>query len=579
MPISRAANKYVTNQTTLSVTRSKFDVAFEHKTTASSGYWFPIFCKETLPGDTWQCNVKELVRQLTPAVPVMDNAVADIAAFFVPNRLCTIHEHDWEKCCGSDEPEAWEQDYEKPDLISTGNVIDFKDGSPVNSLIQPMSLANYLGLPIMKTGRGIYKISSLPFVACFRIWNEWLRNQNVSPSVDLSDVPNMAVAIAKSLADSDNKLLRAYKLKDYFTSALPAPQKGNAVLVPVGDKAPVLPENRVNFNSKRVGMYMRYLDPVEDNVQPATPLGNLVSTGPTSSPTDGNVGVSNGAVSAGFTGVYPANLWADLSAATGASVNQIRMSFALQRLYEKLARGGSRYNEFIKAIFDVDAPVGLLQMSEFIGGGTFNVTITPVVQTSESTSQSPLGALGGYSNSFDDGVKFTKSCVEYGYIVVMMTLRPQQSYSQGVPLMFRRYDPQIDFYSPTFAHIGEQPIYTEEIYSSNTSQRYDSKGAVVDPKVFGYKEAWVEYKTGSTQISGNLAPDAGDETLTPWTYTTDFDEDPTLSESFLQQDSAQIGDTLIDTTTKTQFLIDAALVCTLTRPMPVNSVPGLVDHF
>lgn len=596
MPISKKMNQFTTSQTNITIPRSRFDLTSEHRTTFSSGYWFPVFCKEVLPGDSFDCSFKALVRELSPAVPVMDNLLFDVAAFFVPSRLCCLHDDDFEKACGSDQPDAWEASYTKPDLISTGNYFEVnklviqKDSNNKPWQVAPMSLANYLGFPILTgengpmTEEGVNAVT-LPFLAVERIWNDWLRNENFAESIDLKrPVSEMMKDCTFSLADPKSSFLRSFKLKDYFTSALPAPQKGQSVLVPVGNSAPVSPgaihslKDSTAINLVNVG----------DNVLNDPILGvsgAFVGEGKpgaySNQPLVAGYAVSDNNTHTGFEAeatdkVSVNNLWADLSAATGASVNQIRMSFALQRLEEKLARGGSRFKEYIKAIYGVDAPAGLLQMSEYIGGGTIDLSMNAVVQTSGTTSSNHLGTLGAYSNTFDDSIKFSKSFVEFGYLIVMATVRPRQSYSQGLPLMFSRFDPTIDYYSPTFAHIGEQPIFMREIMLDCL----ESGDGNLSSEVFGYKEAWAEYKTGSNTISGNLAPAARDLSLQSWTYTTNFEDGVhSLSKEFLQSDSGQIGKTLVDVSTVTQFMGDFVLDCVATRPMPVNSIPGLLDHF
>lgn len=552
-------NSYAKSDVGISLGRSKFNLPFEHLTTFSSGYWFPVHCVEVLPGDTFDVELSQLVRMMTPVVPTMDNAILELAAFFVPMRLALAGEHDWEQICVGSEPSAWTNGFDKT-IITTGNVLHFNDSSdntPDGSTItiDSQSLAAYLGLPVGE--HSINTISAAPFNAVMRVWNEWLRDENLTESFDWRNYSGgmSSNAYVTDLSITPNGILRAYKLHDYFTSALPAPQKGGAVYVPIGDSAPVIG----GFTTVATG-------------SAGGPLYGVPVVGTTPTQVDVKMGGLDGTI-------LDNNLSVDLSQAVGASVNAIRMSFALQRLQEKLARGGSRYNEFLRAVFGVYANPGMLNMSEYINGCSIPINVTQVLQTSSTDTTSPLGSTGAFSNTYGNSSRFKKSFVEYGYFLVMATVRPVQSYSQGVPLMFRRYSP-LDIYSPTFALIGEQPIYTEELYYNSDTARYaESDGSVVsDPLVFGYKEPWIEYQRPYKRISGHFVPASDDKTLAPWTYTTNFTGTPTLSSSFMVQPKSQIAQTLVDTTTSTQFYGDFVCNIVAYRHMLVNPAPGLIDH-
>lgn len=542
-------NSYSKSNVGLKIGRSRFGFSHEHKTTFSSGYWFPVFCVEVLPGDTFSCKMKELVRMLTPVAPTMDNCILELGAYYVPNRLACKNIDDWKNICMGDGPDAWINGFDQT-LITTGNVVN------ITAPVQSQSLASYLGIPINSSNVNYYKLSALPFNAVCRIWNEWLRDENTMDPIDWQGGIG-SEELTAPLQSQTTKFLAAFKIKDYFTTALPAPQKGGAVYVPIGDSAPI-----------------NFIQSVSPSIEkPRNPLANLSGVSYLGSYSDSTD--QPDPIPAGNSYI---NMEADLSKATGASVNAIRMSFALQRLQEKLARGGSRYNEFLLSVFGVKAPTGMIEMSEFLGGASVPINVTQVLQTSSTNETSPLGSTGAFSNTYGDNLSFSKSFVDYGYLIIMATVRPVQSYSQGLPLMFRRYSP-LDIYSPTFAFIGEQPIYTEELYYNSSTSRYNASGEVSNPTVFGYKEPWVEYKRPVSLVSGNLAPGAKDNTLASWTYTTNFTAVPTLSKSFLIQPPSQIAQTLIDTETSTQFLGDFVLEVVADRPMPANVSPGLIDHF
>lgn len=582
-------NQWTNNDVGLKMGRSRFDVVDEQLTTFNSGYWFPVDCKEVLPGDTFEGNVSALVRMLTPAVPVMDNLFLDFAVFYVPCRLCTKGEHDWQNFCGSDQPEAWQTDFVSPNLISQGNTFNIvSSGSGPLHNVSSMSLANYLGLPIGSyddsSGKSnLYDIPILPFNAVLRVWNEWLRDENLMDSLDLSSWDDRRIQqVTSPLGSTDNSVVKGFlaasKLHDYFTSALPSPQKGPSVIVPVLGQAPV---NTSGTNTVTpVGSPVIMADASSGSVPASSSTFVGIGVGSSGNERSQLRGIASSATpgASASGGLKPINLYADLAQATGASVNQIRLSFALQRMEEKLSRGGSRFNELLNALFGVKAPSGLLQMSEYLAGGRVPINITQVLQTSETSSGSPLGTTGAFSNTYDSRVHFKKSFVEHGFLLVMATVRPVQSYNQGIPKMFRRLE-FTDYYQPTFAFLGEQPIYKEEIYYDTTTQLANAHGLVSQPPVFGYKPAWEEYRTSVKYVTGNFDSASGDLTLSSWTFNSKFKEPPTLSAGYMYQPSEQVGKVLADTKTKTQFIGDFAVNLTLSRPMPVHPYPGLVDHF
>ncbi len=555
------------------VGRSKFKIPFEHKTTFKAGDLIPVYSTDILPGDSVDMNLSEVTRMLTPAVPVMDNAWLDIYFFFVPNRLFSKcpglfrgpSHADWETFCGANKDTAWAPQVETTIKgISVGNVA-------------PMSVANYFGMPIGNfydsASQSSPSILPFKFIAYNMIWNDFFRDETTQAPIDLRNgflnSTNDSWALADSIPSSYGKsgsCLKANKYPDYFTRALPAPQRGPSVLLPLSGIAPVGTLNEThdfgnaafNFNTWNNGS------------------GSLVGQAGLGS--DGILGSSSnpaklyptGSTTGSTTVVSPNNLWANLESATASTVSQLRQAFAIQRFYEAMARsGGGRYIEILKGIFGTAPSDSRLQRPEFLSGKHIPLMISQVLQTSSTVSDSPLGNTGAVSQTNDYQHHFTASFTEFGQLIGLAVVRNEQSYSQGLSKEWTKFR-FFDNYLPQFAHLSEMPVYKRELYLN--------KGALSN-EVFGYQEAWAEYRFKPNLITGNLAPAAGDLSLTPWTFTTNFSAAPTLNDDFKKSDSSQIGATLVDTSTLTQFIADFYFDATFVRPMPVDSYPGLIDHF
>lgn len=544
-------NRFAQSPVGLDIGRSKFNMPFKHKTTFNSGFLIPLMWKEVLPGDTFKCDLSAVIRSITPAVPVMDDSFFDIYYFFVPNRLACRHPNDWASVCGENFTGPWAQNTEAT-LENTGNFLPITDivGDGTDDNVYSMSLANYLGIRIQDYAGFTTKINALPFVAYHKIWNEWFRDQNVESPIDIENLfQNNGLNYLKPVA----------KVHDYYCSALPAPQKSSSVALPLGTFAPVVTQSTEHHTTGAPALKMRR----DTN-------GNT---------TTGTVGVNAGTLATGASStapgsfnLYPSNLYADLANATAASINAIRLAFALQRFAEKQGLGGSRYREVLKSFFGVTIPDYTVQVPEYLGGKRVPLNITQVLQTSSTDNVSPLGATGAFSNTGFNDNGFTKSFNEYGILMAVGCVRTLQSYSQGISKSFTR-NRRFDYYWTSFANLGEQPVYKYELYADSTTFVANASASV-----FGYQEAWADYRYSPVLVTGNFAPDANDTTLTAWTYTNKFASAPVLNSSFIHQPKSQIGDTLVVANSTYQFIGDFQFNITAVRPMPLYSIPGLIDH-
>jgi len=503
--------------------RSSFRRPHGYKTTFDSGYLIPVYIDEALPGDTFKVNMSAIARLITPIVPVMDNLYLDVQFFAVPNRLLW---DNWQKFMGEQDNPGDSTDYLLP-VVDSGS--GFAGGD----------IADYFGLPLDVAD---LEVSALHFRAYNLVWNEWYRDQNLQDSVAVNkhDGPDVA---------SNYTLLRRGKRHDYFTSCLPWPQKGVGVELPLGSVAPIISNNEdILFSNGST-----YSD---------LPLRTGINAGEV---------LSYGAVNATYD--YPTKfgsetgLLADLSDATAATINSLREAFQLQRLLERDARGGTRYTEILRSHFGVVSPDARLQRPEYLGGGTSRITVDPIPTTGGGATGRQVGDLGAAGFGITSGIGFSKSFVEHSVIIGLASVRADLTYQRGLNRMWSRQT-KYDFYWPALAHLGEQAVLSKELYCDGTSS---------DDDVFGYQERWAEYRYHPSLITGKMRS-TDPQSLDIWHLSQDFGTSrPTLNENFIKEFPPI--DRITAVVDEPQFKLDSFFDVVTVRPMPMYSVPGLIDHF
>lgn len=534
------------------VPRSSFDRSCGYKTTFNSGYLVPFFVDEVLPGDTFKVDATIFIRMTTPIVPIMDNLFLDTFFFFVPNRLVW---DNWQKFNGEQENPGDSTDFLVPQVQSGST------GFAVGSLF------DYFGLP---TGVANLSVNALFSRSYNLIYNEWFRDENLQDSLpvpkDDGPDPISTYQYPQSVFDPEKDsdgLVRRGKRHDYFTSCLPWPQKGPGVELPLGTSAPVIFDNSTGPVNTKYLTRPAFYDSLGSIIVPASGVNTL----PVLS-SAGNLNVIDGTSTSTFTNSRYASFsaHADLSEATAATINSLRQAFQLQKFYEKDARGGTRYTEILRSHFGVVSPDGRLQRPEYLGGSINRVNITPVQQNSSTDSTSPLGTLGAYGVCATTGNGFTRSFVEHGVLIGLLNVRADLTYQQGIDKMFSRRE-RVEFYWPSFAHLGEQAVLNKEIFAQGTSE---------DDNVFGYQERYAEYRYKPSKITGKFRSN-DPQSLQVWHLSQYFDSLPKLNSKFIQ-DAPPIRRTLA-VQDEPEFLMDCYIKNICIRPMPVYSVPGLVDHF
>lgn len=550
--MSRNENtRFALNPTNLDIARSTFRRDHSVKLSFNVGDVIPFYVDEVLPGDTFQVKTSMVARLQTLLTPMMDNLYLDTYFYFVPNRIVWQH---WRELMGENTQSAWIPTVE----YSVPQVSAPPGGWSIGSI------ADYMGIP---TGVPRLFVNALPFRAYALIMNEWFRDENLSDPLNIpvddatlggSNGTNYITDVVKG-----GMPFKAAKFHDYFTSALPAPQKGPDVTIPVsgGSNYPVRTLAESVSGPSNVPLQIRTFGQMPYNV---------VGVNKSDSPEPGAVWASVSSVSGNAEPFVPTNLWAiNDGSVSAATINQLRMAFQVQKLYEKDARGGTRYIEILKSHFGVTSPDARLQRPEYLGGNRIPVNINQVVQNSATqTDGTPLGDTAAFSVTTDVHGDFIKSFVEHGFVIGVMVARYDHTYQQGLERFWSRKD-RLDYYFPVFANIGEQPILNKEIYAQGTAQ---------DDEVFGYQEAWADYRYKPSRVAGEMRSKAP-TSLDVWHLADEYTTLPKLSDAWIREDKTNVDRVLaVTSSVSNQMFADLYIQCKATRPMPVYSIPGLIDH-
>lgn len=539
------------------IRRSTFLRPNSHKTTFNCGKLVPIYIDEVIPGDSRKIDLKMLSRLSTPLFPTMDDLTLEFYAFFVPNRLVWT---GWESLCGDNKTSSWVNN-PAPALVPV-----FTSGTQLSKKI-----GDYYGVVPGATFDETHNpVSCLPYRGYALIKNEWFRDENLQAPIVINTGNSADSDTAVYGPNSD--LLSVNKFHDYFTSALPAPQKGASPLIPI-ELNQLIPVISGNYHDNNGGaLAFRFNNNLQAGYTYPLKVGNGVA---------GDVGYAriqeiNGDIN-GTDGAVPINLWADarnISQLNSTTISQLRTMFQIQKLYEKDARAGTRYIESLKAHYGVDAGDYRLQRPEFLGHYKTRVGMQSVPQTSSTDSVSPQGNLAAYSLTVGNSCVVNKLFVEHGYIHIFAVARQVKTYQQGIERFWSRRD-RFDFYYPTLAHISEQPIYNREIYALNSGANLS-----VNSEVFGYQEAWADYRYKPNRVSGQMRSGVTNS-LDNWHYADYYESQPVLSDGWITDNSAtNVDRTLAVKMSKDdQIRMDCEFLDIATRPMPVYSIPGLVDHF
>lgn len=535
------------------IRRAKFQRDFNLLTTMNEGDLVPIYLDEVLPADTFKINLNALVRMATPLYPVMDNAYMDFYFFFVPARLLWKH---FQNLMGQNDSTFWAETTEYTTPVTTAPEGGWNVGT----------LADYFGIP---TGVSGLKVNSLPFRAYAKIWNEWFRDENLQQPVtqSMDDTTTTGVNTGTNLSDAEagGLPLKVCKYKDYFTSCLPTPQKAaEPVKIPMLGNVPI----KSYIDAERTKLAKGY--GTSTSKSSSWGYGALIQEGP-----DGNTLRSTGAESGKsyWTSSTPGigesaqvtYLAADLSNTTATTINELRQAIAVQHIFERDARTGTRYKEILKGAWGVTSPDARLDRSEYIGGHRMPINVNQVIQTSSTDSTSPQGNTGAYSMTTLSRNMCTYSATEHGYVLGLAAIRVDHSYQQGLSRLWTR-NTRFSYYDPMLANLGEQAVLNQEIYA---------QGQAKDEEVFGYQEAWADYRYRTNMVTSEMRSTYA-QTLDAWHYADKYDKLPTLSSSWIKEGTENIDRTLaVQSSNSHQFICNFYYEQAWTRAMPIYSVPGI----
>lgn len=558
----------------LEITRSRFKRDQDIKLTFDAGQLIPFYVDEVLPGDTFSIDNVGLVRMSTPIFPVMDNCYLDYYYFFCPNRILWEH---WKEFMGevTDEPWVQQTEYTVPQL-------KIKGGTGEDKFPKENSILDYMGIPTKIIGEtGELDVNALPIRAYVKIWNEWFRDQNVdNPAINSNKDADVDYKDSGKDATIETILQEAYtggrplpvnRFHDYFSSTLPSPQRSaESVTIPMLGNAPIYGYRDKELKNK--WQAQKTTNP-NDRISAGYSTRGVASNG---KETDiGNEDVK-GEETVLFTTMFSggsnfgkAYMGADLSNVTGATINQLRQAFQVQKYFEELARGGSRYREQIYSLFRTRISDRTVQIPEYLGGDRIMINMSQVVQTSETTDVSPQGNVSAMSVTGFGKSAFTKSFEEHGFVIGVCCVRHDHTYQQGLERMFSRKN-KLDYYFPVFANLGEQAVLKKELYA---------QGTATDDEAFGYQECWADYRMKPNRICGAFRSNATG-TLDSWHYGDNYSNTPTLSQEWMKEGSSEIARTLAveNKVNEPQFIADFLVKNTTVRPMPMYSIPGLIDH-
>lgn len=564
--MNRNAESHFAELPHANIERSRFDRSHSVKFTGNVGEVIPFLCDPVLPGDTWEIDTSKILRLQTMVSPVMDGLFLDVYYFFVPNRLLWVH---WKEFCGENTQTSWypSVSYSIPKIAIGLNGVD--SGSLLDALGIPPTVNQLL------PGFG-FKVNALRLRGYLKIMNEWFRDQNVENPLNFFD-GDSDTQYDSTTVEGGGKLYVAAKMHDYFTSCLPGPQKAlNPVQIPTSGFLNVEAADPNQGGWLISQQYPMVMGPVSGSTGSIYGFSST-NTFTNTSGTNKAVAISPNVSSANYA---PENLIVrtgaagSVNAGLSISVTDLRLAFQTQKFLEKQARGGSRYREILLSHFGVTSPDARQQVPEYLGGNRIPLNITQVVNQAETANQ-PLGNLGAYSQTTDVHHDVFKSFTEHGYIYGLAVVRYDHTYAQSIERDWF-IDNIYDMYWPVFAHISEQPVYTKELYAWKA---HDGSSAGLTGDVFGYQEAWAQYRYKLNRCFGEMRPQVANG-LSSWSFADVYTSQPYLSASWIKEDKANVDRALAVTSAiSDQFWADFYIKCITTRPMPLYSVPGLVDHF